>query len=552
MKVLIIGGVAGGATAAARIRRLDETSEILILERSGFISYANCGLPYYIGKIIESKNALTLQSPAGFKSRYNIEVRTENEVTGIDFENKIAYVRDLRSGETYRESYDKLLISPGAYPNVPNRDRMDMENVFTIRNVEDTLKIDEYISRHSPASVIISGGGFIGLEMAENFRRRGMAVTIVQHSAQLFKQADADMAAVIHRKMRDEGIELILKNEITSITSENGILNVALKEGPERCFDMALLANGILPDTGFLRNTAIALTGKGHIIVNNKMETSVKDVFAVGDACEITNFVTGRKCTMPLAGPANKQGRVAADNICGISSEFTGVQGSAIIKLFDLTIACTGINERTAKELGLDYDKTIISPASHAAYYPGGKPITIKLIWSKENGNILGAQAIGCDGVDKRIDVIATGIRCGMKANELANLDLAYAPPYSSAKDPVNVAGFVAENVMTGKVRQFFYEDLAQLQTCENAFFLDTRTPAEFSRGHAQGFINIPLDELREHLDQLDKGKTIYVMCQSGLRSYLACRILTQEGFDCFNFPGGYGFYSQLVAENVR
>lgn len=546
MKVVIIGGVAGGATAAARIRRLDERAEIVVFERSGFISYANCGLPYYIGGVIEDEDDLTLQTPESFWQRFRVKMHVHHEVTEIHPESKTVTVKNLETGEVFTESYDKLLLSPGAKPIKPSFEGVDSEKLFTLRTVEDTLKIKKYVDEHQPKSAIVVGGGFIGIEVAENLRGLGTYVTIVEAAEQLMAPFDSDMVSFIHAEVRKNGIDLMLGRMVEGFADTDVGIDVKLKDAPTLHADMVVMAIGVAPDTALAKNAGLELGVKGSIIVNDKMETSIPDIYAVGDAVQIKNFVTDTNSLISLAGPANKQGRIAADNICGGDSHYTGGQGSSVIKIFEMTAAATGINEKTAKALGLNTDKVILSPMSHAGYYPGGKMMTMKVIFDKETYRLLGAQIVGFDGVDKRIDVLATAIRAKMKAYDLAELDLAYAPPYSSAKDPVNMAGFMIENLKNGVVKQWYYEDDEKLSRDGSVILLDTRTAAEYSRGHAKGFINIPVDELRERIDELDPAKPVYVMCQSGLRSYIASRILVGYGFDAYNFAGGFRFYDAV------
>lgn len=551
MKVVIVGGVAGGASAAARLRRLDEQAEIVIFERSGYISYANCGLPYYIGGIISDADDLTLQSPKSFNSRFNVSVNVLHEVIGIDAANKCVSVRNLSTGEEFTESYDKLILSPGAKPTMPQLPGLDNERIFTLRTVEDTMAIHAFIDKSKPKSAVIAGGGYIGIEMAENLRHLGLDVTIVQRPKQLLNTLDQDMASFVHAKMRAEGITLKLGSSVTGFESNGSGLNVLLKDEAPISTDMVLMAVGVSPDTSLAKLAGLELGIKGSIVVNEHMETSLKDIYAVGDAVEVKHYITGDKALISLAGPANKQGRIAADNICGIQSVYRGTQGSSVIKLFDLTVATTGINEVAAQKAGLSYEKLVLSPASHAGYYPGGKIMTIKLLYEKESLRILGAQIVGGDGADKRIDVIATAIRAGLKVTELQELELAYAPPYSSAKDPVNLAGFMADNIVNGRVKQFHWDEIPALRQDENAFLLDSRTPGEYARGYAEGFVNIPLDKIRQRIGEIPAGKRVYVMCQSGLRSYIACRMIEQLGFECYNFSGGYRFYNSVYTEQA-
>ena len=551
MKVVIVGGVAGGATAAARIRRLDENAQVVVFERSGYISYANCGLPYYIGGVIEDSRELTLQTPESFLQRFRIEMKVRHEVLAIHPEQKTVTVRNLNTGETFEESYDKLLLSPGAKPTQPELPGTGTDRLFTLRTVEDTLRIHEFVKKEKPKSAILAGGGVIGLELAENLHDLGIQVTIVQRPKQLMNPLDSEMAAFIHAKMRSEGIRLMLGHSVEGFAQSEGGVQVLLKGEEPLSADLVILAIGVTPDTVLAREAGLKLGLKGSIVVNDRMETSVPDIYAVGDAVQVRHAVTGSDAVISLAGPANKQGRIAADNICGLDSHYQGSQGSSVIKLFDMTIAATGINEKTAQKEGISYDKIYLSPMNHAGYYPGGTVMSMKILFEKETYRLLGAQIVGYEGVDKRIDVLATAIHMNMSALQLKDLDLAYAPPYSSAKDPVNMAGYMADNLAAGRYRQFFLEDLENLPRDGSVTLLDTRTVREYERGHAEGFRNLPLDELRDRLEEVPREKPVYVMCQSGLRSYLACRILTQNGFSCYNFSGGYRLYETVHLDQL-
>ena len=547
MKIVIVGGVAGGATAAARLRRLDEQAEIVVFERSGFISYANCGLPYYIGDVITDSDQLTLQTPESFHSRFQVSMKVHHEVTALHPEKHMVSVKNLETGEEFQETYDKLILSPGAKPTKPRLPGTDMEKLFTLRTVEDTLRIKDYIQKSHPKSAILAGGGFIGLELAENLRELGMEVTIVQRPKQLMNPFDSDMAAFIHNEMRKHGVKLALGHTVEGFQETQDGVQVLLKEEEPLLADMVVLAIGVTPDTKLAKEAGLELGIKGSILVNEHMQTSVPDIYAVGDAVQVKHYVTGQDALISLAGPANKQGRIAADHICGKDSAYKGSQGSSVIKVFDMTAAVTGVNETNARKAGLNVDKVILSPMSHAGYYPGGKVMTMKVVFEKETYRILGAQIVGYEGVDKRIDVLATAIHAGMKAQDLAKLDLAYAPPYSSAKDPVNLAGFMIENISDGTLKQFHIEDVKNLPHDGSITLLDTRTPGEYQRGHVDGFVNIPVDNLREHLDEIPKEKPVYVMCQSGLRSYIATRILEGNGYTAYNFSGGFRFYDAVI-----
>lgn len=544
-KILIVGGVAGGASAAARLRRLDENAEIIMFERGEYISFANCGLPYYIGGTIREKSALTLQTPQSFKARFNIDVRIKNEVVAINTKAKTVTVYDHSANTSYEESYDKLILSMGAAPIKPDIEGIDSDKVFTLRNIPDTYRIKEYIEEKRPKSVAVVGGGFIGVEMAENLHAAGLSVTLIEMADQVIAPIDYDMAADVHRYIESKGVRLILGNAVQSIFDKGSSLDISLKSGNIKA-DMLIMAIGVRPETKIASDAGISVNRLGSIIVDEHMQTSVKDIYAVGDAVEITDFVAGYKGFVPLAGPANKQGRIAADNICGIDSVYTGTQGSSIIKVFDLTVASTGINEKTAKHLGLDYDKSFTYSSNHASYYPGAVNMTIKTIFERKTGKILGAQIVGYEGADKRCDVLATAIRAGMTAMDLTRLELCYAPPFSSAKDPVNMAGYVIENLLTGKVKSFHWHDVEGLPRDGSVTLLDTRTPIEYKNGHIDGFINIPLDSLRSRLGELDKSKPVYITCQVGLRGYIAARILSQHGFDAYNLSGGYRLYNSI------
>lgn len=546
MKTIIIGGVAGGASAAARLRRLDETAEIIILERGEYVSFANCGLPYYIGNVITNQGALTLQTPESFRARFQIDVRVCSEAVKIDPEEKTVAVNNLKSGESYTESYDNLILSPGAEPIKPNISGVDGANVFTLRNIPDTLKIKEYMESARPKSAVVVGGGYIGVEMAENLAQAGLEVSVVELSGHLIAPLDFDMAADVHRYIRSKGIRLYLNNGVTAIDGHT----VLLQNGKVDA-DMVIMSVGVRPETALAKACGIQTNSRGSILVDRGMRTNLPGIYAVGDAVEVEDFITKSPAFIPLAGPANKQGRIAADNIAGGASEYTGTQGSAVLKLFDMTVATTGLNEKTAKAAGLDYDKTYLYSGSHASYYPGANNMSIKALWDKKTLKLLGAQIVGFDGVDKRMDVLAAAIRFGAKVTDLKDLELCYAPPFGSAKDPVNMLGFVAENIVSGKMKQFFWDDVAALPRDGSVTLLDVRTATEVGRGKIEGFMNIPLDSLRERIGQVPAGKPVYVHCHSGLRSYIACRILSGHGYDCFNLAGGWRLYESAINERT-
>ena len=670
MKVIIVGGVAGGATAAARIRRLDEHAEITVYERSGYISYANCGLPYYIGDVITDPEELTLQTPESFFKRFRINMKIHHEVISIHPECKTVSVKNLENGEIFEENYDKLILSPGAKPTQPRFPGVGIDKLFTLRTVEDTFRIKEYINKNHPKSAVLAGGGFIGLELAENLRELGMDVTIVQGPKQLMNPFDPDMASMIHNEMRKHGIKLVLGYTVEGFKEKDDGVEVLLKDNPSLQADMVVLAIGVTPDTVLAKEAGLELGIKESIVVNDRMETSVPDIYAAGDAVQVKHYVTGNDALISLAGPANKQGRIIADNICGGDSRYLGSQGSSVIKVFDMIAATTGINETNAKKSGLEVDTVILSPMSHAGYYPGGKVMTMKVVFEKESyrllgaqiigyegvdkhpvqvkhyvtGNdalislagpankqgriiadnicggdsrylgsqgssvikvfdmiaattginetnakksglevdtvilspmshagyypggkvmtmkvvfekesyrLLGAQIIGYEGVDKRIDVLATAIHAGLNATQLKDLDLAYAPPYSSAKDPVNMAGFMIDNIAKGTLKQWHLEDMDKISKDKDVVLIDVRTVCEFSRGHIDGFKNIPVDELRERISEIEKGKPVYLICQSGLRSYIASRILEGNGYETYNFSGGFRFYDAVVNDRA-
>lgn len=554
MKVVIVGGVAGGATAAARLRRLDEHAQIIVFERSGYVSYANCGLPYFIGGTIAEPSALTLQTPESFRARFDVDMRVNHEVTALDVQAKMLTVKNLLTGEVFEEFYDKLILSPGAKPTQPRLPGVGLEHVFTLRTVEDTFRMKDFIDAHHPRTAVIAGGGFIGLELAENMREIGMEVTIVQRPQQLMKPFDPDMAAFIHAEARKHGIKLALGHTVEGFRETSDGVEMLLADTDPIPADMVVLAIGVTPDTHLASEAGLAMGVRGSILVNDHMETSAPDVYAVGDAVQVKHLVTGEETLISPAGPANKQGRIAADNICGIPSTYRGSQGSSVIKVFDITAASTGVNETVAKAAGLAVDHVILSPMSHAGYYPGGKLMTMKVVFEKETYRLLGAQIVGYEGVDKRIDVLATAIFAGLRATDLKDLDLAYAPPYSSAKDPVNMAGFMIENIEEGIMKQWYLGQLEELQDRSErgeVTLLDVRTPAEIALGRIPGFVNIPLDSLRERVGELDREKPVYVICQSGLRSYVACRILAGNGFDAYNFAGGYRYFQAVVNDRA-
>ncbi len=548
MKTVIVGGVAGGASAAARLRRLDERAEIILIERGAYISFANCGLPYYIGGEIRDASDLTLQTPEAFNKRFRIDVRVEHELLAIDAINRTVTVKNKASGREYREYFDKLIVAVGAEPIRPPIPGIGADKVFTLRNIPDTMRIKRYIDHNGPEEAAVVGGGFIGMEMAENLKRAGLAVTIIEQLDHLIPAFDAEMAADIHHYVRSKGIRLHLNDGVREIAEKEDRLEIRLGKSTLHA-DLLLLSVGVRPESAIAKAAGIELNPRGAIAVDGHMRTSVKDIYAVGDVAEVRDFITGDTAFVPLAGPANKQGRIAADHIAGIASRYEGTQGSAILKIFDMTIAATGINERTAQNKGYDYDKVYLYSASHAGYYPGAEYMSIKVLFERGSGKLLGAQIVGFDGVDKRCDVLAAAIRLGAKASDLTRLELCYAPPFGSAKDPVNMAGYVIENLENGIVKQFHWHDVKDLTRDGGATLLDVRTGGEAAGGMIPGFRHIPLDELRDHIDGLDKGKPVYLYCFSGMRSYLACRILMGYGFNCSHLSGGYRLYHAIMED---
>ena len=548
-KILIVGGVAGGASAAARLRRLNENAEIIMFEKGEYISFANCGLPYYIGGEIQTKSHLILQTPQSFQERFNVDVRTQSEVIAINQDTKTVTIRNCGNKQEYFEHYDKLILSPGATPILPPMVTATSHRIFTLRNIPDTYKIKDFISQHKPDTAAVVGGGYIGVELAENLHNAGVNVTIIEMQNQVIAPLDFDMACEVHRHIEDKGIKLMLDTLVRGIQETKTGLSIEVDSGKIQV-DMLIMAIGVKPETAITRNTNIATNARGAILVNDQMQTTNNDIYAVGDAIEIVDFITGQKGMIPLAGPANKQGRIAADNISGLSSRYDGTQGSAIIKVFDMTVATTGINEKTAKRLSLDYDKAFTYSSSHAGYYPGATNMSIKTIYEKETGKILGAQLVGFEGVDKRCDVLATAIRFGATDQDLTKLELCYAPPFSSAKDPVNMIGYVIGNQRNKQVKIFHWHDVEKLPQDGSVTLLDTRTSSEFAAGHIHGFINIPVDELRMRFDELDRSKPIYVTCQIGLRGYIACKILGGKGYNCYNLSGGFRLYNSIFNNN--
>lgn len=548
MNYLIIGGVAGGATVAARLRRMDEKANIILLERGKYVSYANCGLPYYIGDTINNREKLFVQTAKGFTDRFRIDIRTEQEVTAIRPDKKEVEIKNLSTGETYTETYDKLVLSPGAEPLRPSIEGIGSKKIFTLRNVPDTDTIKNYVNTENPKRAIVVGGGFIGLEMAENLHDLGIQVDVVEMANQVMAPLDFSMAAIVHRQLTDKGVGLHLEDGVSRFEEKDGGVTVHLRSGKQIATDMVLLSIGVRPETKLAKDAGLAIGERGGITVNDYMQTSDANIYALGDAVEVRHLVTGQPALIPLAGPANKQGRIVADNIVfGNKEKYPGSIGTSIAKVFDLTVAAAGANAKLLQRNNIPYISSYTHGASHAGYYPGAVPLSIKILFAPENGKLLGAQIVGFNGVDKRIEMLAQVIQRGGTVHDLAELEHAYAPPYSSAKDPVNMAGFVAENILNKKSRIIQWRELAELPA--DTIRIDVRTHDEYKLGTIPGFINIPVDELREHLDELPKEKPIVVTCAVGLRGYLAYRILVQNGFKHVrNLSGGYKTWSVATA----
>lgn len=537
MKVIIVGGVAGGATTATRLRRLDENSEIILFERGEHISFANCGLPYYVGNVIKNEEDLLVQTPEKFKERFNIDVRISQEVIKIDKENRKVEVKKNDTGETYFETYDKLVLSPGAEPINPFKD-VKSDRIFTIRNVNDAEKVKAFIKSNNPKSAVIVGGGYIGVEMAENLSEYNMEVSIVEKSPHLISIIDNDIAHFVHKEVKKHGVKLYLNQGVNDISEHEKLLLTLDNDKIET--GLAILCIGVKPESNLAKEAGLTLNEKGAIIVNSKMQTSDENIYALGDAVEVQNIITGARSGIALAGPANRQARTVANNIEGITSTYDGFIGSSILKVFNYSLGIVGLSERVCQTLKIPYKIMIISPYSHATYYPGAKMLTIKAIYNSETSQILGAYIWGKASVDKITDILSIAIQTKMKAADLSALELCYAPPFSSAKSPVNILGNAIENEINDLVDTISVEEL---RNEEKPYILDVRTIEEYNLSHIDGAINIPLDELRENLKKLDKSKEIVVHCHSGLRSYLACRILKQKGYNVKNLIGGYIMY---------
>lgn len=547
MKIIVVGGVAGGATAATRMRRLGEDNEIIIFEKGAYVSFANCGLPYYIGGVIENRNKLLLQTPESLKERYHLDVRVLAEVLSVDRENKTVSVKNIPTGEIYTESYDKLLLSPGAEPIRPPFEGINSSKIFTLRNVVDMDKIAEQTLDKN--DFVVVGGGFIGLEIAENLIEKGKNVRLIELGNQVMAPVDYEMASFVHNKAKEKGLQLILQTGVERFEDQENSIKVFLNNGESLDTEAVVLAIGVKPETSLARNAGLEIGETGGILVNEFLQTSDEDIYAVGDAVEVKNYINGKKVLIPLAWPANRQGRLVADNmIRGNHSPYNGSLGSSILKFFELSVASTGMNEKLLKRFGFEYQSIIITKGNHAGYYPGAKDIVLKVLFDKK-GKIYGAQAVGEEGVDKRIDIVATAIKAGMKVQDLQDIEITYAPPFNSAKDPVNIAGYSAENILKGDLKVISYDQLHSFIKENDALLLDVRTPKEFSRGYIEGAVNINVDDLRERIGELDKNKTYVIYCQVGLRGYLANRILRNLGYNAVNLNGGYNLWKNVYPQ---
>ena len=545
MKVVIVGGVAGGASTAARLRRMNEQAEIIMIERGPNISFANCGLPYHIGEVITDREKLIVVTPESLKAMLNIDTRIRQEVVSINRSKKTVTVREVETGREYEESYDKLVLSPGAAPIVPALPGVDLPGVFTLRNLQDMDEIKAFVDQKKPARAVVVGGGFIGLEIAENLHHRGVQVTLIEMMNQVMAPIDYEMAALVHQHLIFKKIRLALGDGLKSIEPESGAFSVSLSSGRKVDTDMVILSIGVRPECQLAKDANLEIGLRGTIVTNQHMQTSDPDIYAVGDAVQLTSRITGEATTLALAGPASREGRTAADHICGRESSFNGVLGSSVVKVFDLTVAAAGLNQRQLEQAGLPFDSVIVHASSHAGYYPGASPMALKLLFSPE-GKIYGAQAVGVDGVEKRIDVIATAMYAGLKVNDLEQLELSYAPPFSSSRDPVNIAGFTAGNVLRGDVKLMHWNEVNSIDRHEFTI-IDARLPEELALGSIDGSINIPLQQIRDRINEIPKNRPVLVYCQTGQRSYFASRALNQLGFTAYNLSGGYKTYSHAV-----
>lgn len=544
-KIVIVGGVAGGASCAARCRRLDESAEILVLDRGPYVSFANCGLPYYVGDVIKDEAKLLLANAELFRDRFNIEVRTEHEAVAIDRSAREIEVKELSTGRVYRERYDALVLSPGAAAVRPPLPGIDLPGIFVVRTIPDSRQIRAWIGKKSAKSAVVVGGGFIGLEMAENLAHLGLSVTVVEMLDQVMPPLDPEMALPVQEHMEKHGVKFALGDGVAGFEAQGGKLSVKTKSGAEHAGDIVILAIGVRPETSLAKAAGLELGARGGIRVDEQMRTADPNIWAVGDAAEVKDAVTGEWALIPLAGPANRQGRIAADAICGRDSKFRGVQGTAICGVFGLAVASTGASEKSLQRAGITgYEKVYLHPANHVGYYPGAKPINLKLIFRKSDGRILGAQAVGEAGADRRIDVIATAIQFGGTVFDLEESELCYAPQFGGAKDPVNFAGMIASNSLRGDQQIADWKELLP----ESALLVDVRDPDEFEEGHIPGAINLPLNELRSRLGELPRDKDLWLYCRVGQRGYYAARLLMQHGFKAKNLSGGFLTYETIKA----
>lgn len=551
MKTVIVGGVAGGASVAARLRRMDEHAEVVLLERGPYISFANCGLPYYIGGIIAQRNALLVQTPEAMRAVFNIDARTGQDVLRIDRQAKTVVVQVESTGVTYTESYDRLVLSPGATPLVPPLPGADLPGVFALRNIPDMDAIKAFVDQRHPRRAVIVGGGFIGIELAENLRHRSLEVTVVEMMSQILAPLDYEMAVIVHQHLQSRGVCLVLGDGISAIESQDEAKAVVLQSGRSLRADLVLLAIGVRPESALAREAGLTLGMRGTIATNDYLQTSDPDIYAIGDAAQVSHLVTHKPTNIALAGPASKQGRMVADHIVGRPVRYCGAQGTSIVKVFDLAAASTGLNERQVGQEGIEYQSATIHVANHAGYYPAAAQMALKLLFDSEEGKIPGAQIVGKEGVDKRIDVIAVAMRAGMTVFDLEEVELAYAPPYGSVRDPVNVIGFVASNILRGDCKVLYWDAIKGLDP-EKDLLLDVRNPAELRAGAIEGALNIPLPQLRSRLNELPRDRRIVVYCQVGQRACYAYRILVQEGFDAVNLSGGYKTYSHAVGPQLE
>ena len=549
MKLLIVGGVAGGASAAARARRLSEEAQIVLFERGPDVSFANCGLPYYVGGEIVEREKLLVTTPERLRSRFNLDVRTRSSVEAIDRSAKTVRVRDLASGRVYEEPYDKLILATGAAPFRPAIPGIDLPDVFTLRDLQDTDAIKECVDRGVEQAVLL-GGGFICLELAENFVRRGISTTVVERNGQILAPFDNEMTTPIVQELADKGVTLLLGQTAEALEQAAEGLVVCLDSGQRIPAQLVVFGVGVRPENKLAVEAGLEVGPRGGIRVNDQLQTNDPDVYAVGDAIEVKDFVSGDPTQVPLAGPANRQGRIAADNVFGRAVRYRGTQGTAIVGVFDKTAAMTGTSEKALRRANRPFRKVYVHPTHHAAYYPGAEAMALKLLFDPTTGRILGAQAVGGAGVDKRIDVFAVAIQAGMTVFDLEEMELAYAPQYGSAKDPINMAGFVASGLLRGDHPQVDVESVLATPAAERPYLLDVRTPQEFASGHISGAVNIPVDDLRSRLGELPRDRKIAAYCQVGQRGYLATRILLQGGFSAANLGGGYKTYKLFQSSN--